>query len=364
MTTRLARLYHEFGQSPWLDSLSRGALLDGSLERHIDRGIRGITTNPAIFDAAFGSSDLYDDDIRRLALDGKDAEAIAWDLMCRDVVEAADRLRALHDESGGDDGWVSIEVSPLLADDAAGSLAAACHLQRLIQRPNVMIKIPATRAGLVAIEECAAAGISVNATLIFGLDRYRAVRRAWWAGLRRLSEAGPELLPRLRSVASFFVSRVDAIVDPLLPPGSRLLATAAVTQALLAHADCEDDHRSPMWNEIARLGAARQRLLWASTATKNPLMVPTKYVDELIRRDTVTTLPSTTIEAVEASRLPMVDRAEPGYDPVGIWRELEASGVDMTSVADRLEAEGVHAFRTSHARLLDTISTKLETALR
>jgi len=355
---RLHRLHAEHGQSPWLDSLTRTAIADGSLDRHVARGVRGVTTNPTIFHAAIAGSASYDESIERATRDGASPEDVCWSLICSDVEAAAGCLRGVHEASGGEDGWVSIEVSPELAHDSDATVAAAVALRRRLPQANVMIKIPATLAGLAAITECAELGISVNATLIFGIERYRRVREAWWDGLERLAARNPGSLRTMRGVASFFVSRVDAFVDARLPDDSPVRARTAINQSRLAYLDHVEATRSERWSRLADLGAHPQRILWASTGTKDPSAPDTRYVDELIGPDTVTTLPIATLEAFDDHGT-LTRTVDADLDRVRAeWEALRTTGIDMAEVSRMLESAGVESFRESHRALVSVVAER------
>lgn len=354
----IARLFAEQGQSPWLDNLRRDAIVDGSLQASIDSGIRGLTSNPTIFQKAISSSRLYDAQFFTALADGKSVEGAYWDLVTSDIVAACDLFAPLHASSRGLDGYVSVEVSPLLCHDADGTIAAARELSARIARPNVMIKIPATDAGLTAISEVLAEGISVNVTLIFGMDRYVQVVNAHQQGLERLALRDPSKLSGVASVASFFISRVDNVIDPLLSETKVPLGRTAIAQAKIAYRHFLNHLDDPRWKKIASSGALPQRPLWASTSTKNPTFSPTLYVDELIGPQTVNTLPDATIDAFNASG--RVDRT--------LDRDIEAAeqhlaqaeeaGVNLRSVADQLEADGLASFTASFEDLLTTLAAK------
>ena len=277
----IARL-HEFGQSPWYDNLARSLLRDGGLAKLVaDDGIRGVTSNPTIFEKAMAAGQGYDDQLAACTADGLSIEDSYWQLVLDDVATAADLLRPLYDESDRSDGFVSIEVSPDLAHDSDATIVQAASLFERLGRPNVMIKIPATLEGLPAITANIAVGINTNVTLIFSLDRHDAVIDAYLDGLEQLRAAGGDL-SGVASVASFFVSRVDTETDRRLPEGSALGGKAAVANAKLAYRLFRQRFAGDRWESLAADGARVQRPLWASTSTKNPAYPPTLYVDELI----------------------------------------------------------------------------------
>jgi len=353
----LHELHQQQGQSPWLDNLRRGWITSGELAAWVDRGVRGITSNPSIFQKAMSTGADYDEGLRALA--GQSIDDAYWSLVVGDIEAALALLRPVYDASEGEDGYVSVEVAPSLARDTAGTAAAARELHQRIDEPNLYVKIPATAEGLPAITEMIAEGRSINVTLIFGLDRYEAVMEAYLAGL----EANPGDLSTVSSVASFFVSRVDTEVDRRLEEiGTRealaLRGRTAVAQAQAAYERFGATFQGPRWEALAARGARVQRPLWASTSTKNPDYPPTLYVDTLIGPDTVNTLPEATIEAFEdhGTLARTVDA------DVGAAREVlaavEAVGVDLDDVAVRLEDEGVAAFEKAFDELLDTLGQK------
>ncbi|HUR77740.1 MAG TPA: transaldolase [Acidimicrobiales bacterium] len=352
--TGLERLYAECGQAPWLDSLSRDTLRDGSLSALIARGVRGVTSNPSIFEKAIGGSRLYDDDIATLARQGASVDDVYWDLVMGDIQAAADLFTELHRSSGGSDGFVSVEVDPRLADETDAQLDAGKALFRRANRPNVMIKVPATAAGVPVIEELLAVGVNVNVTLIFGLPRYAEVLAAWKRGVERARADG---LPAPHSVGSFFVSRVDTEVDKRLeaigtPEALALRGKVAVAQAQVAYAD---------FRAFVAAGAPLplQRPLWASTSTKNPEYPELLYVETLMGPDTVNTLPLPTLEALDANGVMARTVDADAAAARGIVQAATDVGIDMDDVADVLEREGVAAFADAHEKLLSTLAPKV-----
>lgn len=354
-----------YGQSIWFDFIRRSLITSGQLQQLVDRGIRGVTSNPAIFAKAIAGSADYDDDIQRLIKADKSVEAIYEDLAIKDIQMATDVLASVYKATGGGDGYVSLEVSPFLANDAEQTISEARRLFEAVGRPNVMIKIPATQAGLPAITAAIAAGVNVNVTLIFSLENYRQVAEAYIAGLEQLARTGPSAagghgVDRVASVASFFISRVDSAVDKLLSAaGNRdLLGKIAVANSKLAYAHFHDVVASPRWQALAAKGARPQRVLWASTSTKNPDYPDTLYVDELIGADTVNTLPPATLDdfldhghaAETLSR--GLDEAK---TQIARLAELE---IDLDAVTDQLQEDGVAAFAKPFEELLQSISAK------
>jgi transaldolase/transaldolase/glucose-6-phosphate isomerase len=344
------------GQSVWLDFIRRDMVTNGELAALVEEGVTGVTSNPSIFQAAIAGSDLYDDDI---AAGEGDPLAIFETLAVADVQGAADVLRGVYDETDGFDGYVSLEVSPTLADDAEGTIADARRLWDRVDRPNLMIKVPATPAGIIAIEELIAAGVNVNATLMFSLANYEAVAMAYIRGVERAEH--PE---RVASVASFFVSRVDNKVDPALDAigtdeAFALRGIAAVANAKLAYRRYQEIFEGPPFAAALARGARPQRALWASTSTKNPAYSDVLYVDELVGPNTVNTIPPATIDAfrdhgtVDAKALTSdVDDAERYFEA------LAALGVDIDAITDELQVEGVAAFADAFNGLLDAIEAQ------
>jgi len=359
MTSAIARL-NDFGQSPWYDNLARPLLTGGGLAKLVaDDGIRGVTSNPTILDKAIGAGEGYDEQLAACAKDGLSIEDTYWAVVLDDVAAAADVLRPVFDAHHGGDGFVSVEVAPTLADDTTGTIAAARSLHSRVDRPNVMIKIPATLEGIPAIEETIAAGITVNVTLIFSLDRHAQVIEAYLTGLERLAASGGDL-STVASVASFFVSRVDTETDRRLPEGSPLRGQAAVGNAKLAYELFRQQFSGPRWEALAAKGARLQRPLWASTSTKNPAYAPTLYVDELIGPDTVNTLAPASIEALQQGE----GNQRPDTVTEGVaaahqaMTDLAAAGVDIDDVTDVLEREGVDSFSASFTDAFGTIEKR------
>jgi transaldolase len=358
---RLRRLSEEFGQSPWLDNLRRSYLTSGELEAMRDRGVRGLTSNPTIFQKAIQGSTDYDAQFAELAADG--VMAAYWSLVIADIHGACDVFASTYRDTNGVDGYVSVEVDPGLALDGAGTETAARDLHQRIDRPNLMVKIPATEAGLDAIEQMIAEGRSINVTLIFSIDRYRKVMEAYLAGLERLANDPEADLARVASVASFFISRVDTEVDRRLeaigtPEALALRGRAAVAQGRLAYRAFRETFSGARWELLAGRGARVQRPLWASTGTKNPQYSDVAYVDGLIGPDTVNTLPEDTLEAFDdhGTLERTVDAGLADADRV--WAALAEVGVDMDDVAVQLENEGVDSFQKSFDELITALETK------
>jgi transaldolase len=355
---------HDAGVSIWLDTLSRELLDSGEFARLVaDHAVTGATSNPTIFAKAITGSDSYDDQLRAAVASGtRDQRELFFELALDDVRRAADLLRPAYDASGRRDGFVSFECTPDLADDTEGTIEQAFALWHRLDRPNVMIKVPATDAGIPAIEELTARGLNINVTLLFSVARYEQVIDAYMSGLERRLAAG-DPVHRIASVASFFVSRVDAKVDPLLPPDSDLRGRVAIANARLAYAryldrfseePCLADDR---WHALAGAGARPQRPLWASTGTKDPAYSDVLYVEQLIRPGVVNTMPAATLRAfADHGR---ADHALPaaGWANAILRRALEA-GIDLDAVTAELEREGVRSFCDSYHELLDCIDAK------
>ena len=360
---RLIRLYEELGQSPWLDNLKRGYLTSGQLAELRDGGIRGLTSNPTIFQKAIADSTDYDDQFRSLSGDDGPVVDDYWALVIADIDGACDVLDSVYESSEGRDGFVSVEVAPDLADDSAGTESAARLLHERIARRNLMVKIPATGAGVAPIRQMISEGRNINITLIFSLDRHHEVMDAYLDGLEAHAATDGADLASVASVASFFVSRVDTEVDRRLEAigtddALDLRGTAAVAQAKLAYRQFQRTFSGPRWEALAAARARVQRPLWASTSTKNPEYPDTLYVDELIGPDTVNTMPDATIEAF-ADHGTLERRVDAGVAAAeSTWQRLEEVGVDMADVAEQLEREGVASFEKSFDELLETLSTK------
>jgi transaldolase len=346
------------GQSVWIDYLSRELVGSGELEAMMKRdAVVGVTSNPTIFQKAISAGDAYDDQLRAELEETDDPKELFIRLASRDITDACDLLRRVWDEGSGRDGYVSMEVDPRLAYDTEATTAEAVRLHALIDRPNLLVKIPATKPGLPAIEDMIAKGKSINVTLIFSLERYREVAEAYIRGLERLVAGGGD--PRhVASVASFFVSRVDTEADRRLDElggHNRLKGRLAVANAKLAYQDYKQLFAGERWEFLASKGASPQRCLWASTSTKNPAYSDVLYVDELIGPDTVNTMPEETIEAFQDHGTVALT-LEDGLDGArALLAKLAAAGVDYDDVTETLEREGVQKFDDSFVELLDGI---------
>ncbi|ASR36855.1 transaldolase [Prauserella marina] len=364
---RLAQLSRA-GVSIWLDDLSRERLTSGNLAELIrDKHVVGVTTNPTIFAAALSNGEAYDEQVRELAARGADVNAAVRELTTTDVRNAADVFRDVYTATGGVDGRVSIEVDPGLARDTGKTVAEAADLWKTVDRPNIFVKIPATEQGLPAITKTLAQGISVNVTLIFSVERYRAVIDAFFAGLEQARENGHDL-SGIQSVASFFVSRVDSEVDKRLEAigtgeAMALRGEAAIANARLAYAAYEELFGTQRWKDLAEAGAAPQRPLWASTGVKNPDYSDTRYVDELVVSGTVNTMPEKTLDAAADHAEFKGDRVSgSGAEAQRVFDKLSAAGIDVADVFRTLEDEGVEKFDKSWAELLDTVTGQLDKA--
>jgi transaldolase len=351
------------GQSVWIDYLSRDLLRSGTLARAVEEdAVVGVTSNPTIFQKALSTGDAYDEQLGEALAQTSDPKELFIQLAARDVGDACDLLRPVWERTSGGDGYVSIEVDPRLAYDTEGTTAEAKRLHGLIDRPNLLVKIPATRPGLPAVEDMIAKGKSINVTLIFSLQRYAEVAEAYVRGLERLAAHGGDLAG-VHSVASFFVSRVDTETDARLDAlGGRdgLRGRLAIANAKLAYRHYGQVFSGERWEELAAKGARPQRCLWASTSTKDPSYSDVLYVEELIGSDTVNTLPEETIAAfqdhgrVGPTLTRSVDEARALFD------ELREAGIDVHDVTETLEREGVQKFADSFAALLDGIETASE----
>jgi transaldolase / glucose-6-phosphate isomerase len=349
------------GQSLWYDNIQRKLLENGEFAAMIARGdIRGVTSNPSIFSNAISKSTDYDAALVPLAWAGWDAEKIFWELVVEDIKEACRLFHPLYEESNGGDGYVSIEVSPFLSNDTAATATQAQQLWARVAKPNLMVKIPATKAGLSAIRSSTAAGININITLIFSRVRYAEVMEAYISGLEDRLAAG-QPIHHIASVASFFVSRVDTKVDPLLPDGSPLRGQAAIANAKLAYEDFQKVFSGDRWEKLLAHGAHLQRPLWASTSTKNPAYADTMYVDNLVGAHTVDTVPPATLDAVRDHGKADITITKDVDKARQLIADLEAAGISMAQVTQELEEEGVKAFSEAITGLLKTIDDRRKT---
>jgi len=361
MNNPIARLT-QLGQSIWYDNIQRKLLESGELRAMIERGdIRGVTSNPSIFNSAIAKSNDYDSALTPLAWAGWDAEKIFWQLAIEDIKAACDAFQPLYEESNGGDGYVSLEVSPYIAHDTEATAAQAQQLWARVARPNLMVKIPATKAGIPAIRKTIAAGVNVNVTLIFSLARYTEVMDAYLSGHEDRAAAGHPI-DHIASVASFFVSRVDSKIDPRLPDGSPLKGKAAIANAKLAYDEYQQTFAGGRWEKLKYKSARVQRPLWASTSTKNPAYPDTLYVDQLIGPETVNTVPPATLEAFKDHGTASMSLVRGLAESQNDLKELEAAGISMDVVTQELEDEGVKSFADAFTQLMATIDERRKNA--
>lgn len=366
MKSNPLRSLESYGQSVWLDYIRRSILGSGELQRAVDDdGVSGVTSNPAIFEKAIDDSPDYDAAIRALAREGLAADAIYEALVIDDIQQAATVLRPTYDRLQGSDGFVSLEVSPRLAHDTGATIAEARRLWAAVDRPNVMIKVPGTAEGLPAVRQLITEGINVNVTLLFGLPRYREVVEVYLAGLEsRVAEGRP--IDRVASVASFFLSRIDTMLDPRLEairlvdgPKAALAASlqgqVAISSAKVAYAVFREVVGSERFRKLAAQGAKVQRLLWASTGTKNPAYPDVKYVEPLVGPDTITTLPPETLAAYRDHGDPAPRLDQGGDEALQVLRQLAELGIDLDEATRRLEEEGVAKFLQPFTALMETL---------
>lgn len=353
--TKLDKLA-EVGQSIWLDFLRRGFMDEGKLEQWVDRGLRGVTSNPSIFKKAIADSDDYDQQLKELAQQGKSTREIYEALVFADIQRACDILRPVYDQTNGDDGYVSLEASPSLARDTEGTIEEVQHFYESVDRPNLMIKIPATAEGYPAIEEMISRGVNINITLMFSLEQYEAVAEAYLSGLERLDQDGGDI-SQVASVASFFVSRVDSKIDPQLDEAGEesIRGDIGIANAKMAYQLFTETFQGERWQKLEDKGARVQRVLWGSTSTKDPSYSDTMYVDNLIGPHTINTLPPETLEAFEdhgsVNRTvdKDLDEARASLD------RLAEVGIDLDQVTDELLEEGLEKFADAFDALMEAI---------
>ncbi|WP_183565534.1 transaldolase [Mucilaginibacter sp. SP1R1] len=357
MATNNVKQIHDFGQSIWLDFIDREIIASGKLKNLIDEdGVRGVTSNPAIFEKAITSSSDYDNDIVELSKTTDDNEQLFFGLAVKDIQQAADLFKGVYEESKKVDGYVSLEVSPFLALDTEGTAKQAEELWKKVDRKNVMIKIPGTQPGLAAIRQSIAKGININVTLLFGLERYEAVTEAYISGLEDHLAAGHEIA-HIASVASFFLSRIDVVVDPLLESKGEkaLVGEVAIASAKKAYEIYKRVFSSARWEKLAAKGAQPQRLLWASTGSKNPAFKDTKYVEALIGPDTVDTVPLETVDAFRDHGI-AANTLEGGLaEATATLVKLKDLGIDLDAITQQLEDEGIEKFNKPFEKLLNAI---------
>ncbi len=346
---------HDLGQSLWLDNITREMLDNGTLRRYIqDLSVTGLTSNPTIFDEAIGGGSAYDSSIRQKAATGLSGEALFVDLALEDLRRAADLFRGVHDRTAGLDGWVSMEVSPLLADDTKSTLEAARRIHQLAGRPNLYVKIPGTPAGAGAIEEAIFAGVPVNVTLLFSREQYLVAAEAYMRGIERRIAAG--LDPRVSSVASLFVSRWDrAVVEKVPQDLQNRLGIAIAMRIYRAHCELLGGKR---WRDLAAAGARKQRMLWASTGTKDPKASPTLYVEALAAPETIDTMPEKTLLALAAQGQIKSVMPTDGGDAEAVLARFTAAGIDLDALARKLQVEGANSFVKSWTELMQSIAEK------
>lgn len=357
------RQLHALGQSLWLDNITRDLLNSGTLQRYCNElSVTGLTSNPTIFEQAIRNTTAYDAAIEYSSKAGKTAEALFLELALTDLRQAATLLLPAYEASGGLDGWVSLEVSPLLADDAAGTIAEAKRLHALAQCPNLFIKIPGTAAGVKAIEESIFAGVPVNVTLLFSREHYIAAADAYWRGIQRRLDAG--LDAKVNSVASVFVSRLDAATTGRVPPALSNRLGLAIGQRI--YKAYRKRLASPAWRKLADAGALPQRLLWASTGTKDPQIKDTYYIEALAAPDTINTMPEKTLLAFADHGAVHGVMPEDGGDAELLLSDFALAGIDIVALASQLQKDGAHAFTRSWFDLLaliDARSTQIKGAV-
>jgi len=358
-----------FGQSLWLDYTRRDLIVGGKLKRLIEEdGLRGMTSNPSIFEKAFAGTQLYDEDIGDLSFDGRSPNVIYEILSQRDVQSAADEFRPVYDRMDAQDGYVSLEVNPHLAHDTKGTIAEARRLWQALDRPNVFVKVPATAEGVPAIQQLVSEGINVNVTLLFGLPRYRQVAAAYLAGLEARASQGKSL-KCVASVASFFLSRIDLLVDPLLDKviaqsgpqtalARRAIGQIAIASAKTAYQIFREIFGSDRFKRLAAQGARVQRLLWASTSTKNPAYGDLKYVEALIGLDTINTVTVETLDAYRNHGEPKSRLTEAVEEAASVLRSLSQLGITLDQVTRQLESEGVEKFNQAFDKLMNALKQK------
>ena len=346
---------HDLGQSVWLDNITRELLTSGTLRHYINElSVTGLTSNPTIFDKAIKGADFYDAAIDQKTAEGKSGEAIFFELALEDLTQASDLLRPIHDATGGMDGWVSLEVSPLLADDTDGTIKAAAALHERAQRPNLFIKIPGTRAGIPAIEESIFAGVPVNVTLLFSCEHYMAAAKAYMRGIERRIAAG--LDPKVFSVASIFVSRWDTAIKDKTP--QVLHNRLGIAIAKRVYKSYRELLASPRWQKLVEAGARPQRLLWGSTGSKDPDAPDTLYIEALVAPDTINTMPDKTLLAFAEHGKVKTTMPGDGGDAETVLAAFARVNVDDVVLAAKLQREGVQLFAESWNDLMDCIATK------
>ncbi len=353
---------HNFGQSVWLDFFDRKIMDSGELKKLIEEdGVRGITSNPAIFEKAISNSPDYDEDIKTLSQSSGNAEHIFYGLATKDIQRAVDYFTTIYEESKGNDGFVSLEVSPRLAHDTEGTIKQAKELWKAVDRKNVMIKIPSTSSGIQAIRQCISEGININITLLFGLGRYREVIDAYLSGLEDRIKKN-QAIDHITSVASFFLSRIDVMIDPILEGKGlgRMKGEVAIASAKIAYDIYKQVFSSERFKNLEQKGAKRQHLLWASTSSKDPSFSDVKYVEALIGLETINTIPMGTIEAFKDHGSPE-NRLEQNLDQAKqVMVQLKDQGIDIDAITQKLEDEGIEKFNKPYDKLLKAIESKIK----
>jgi transaldolase len=349
------RELHDLGQSLWLDNITRGLLSSGTLARYIrEFDVTGLTSNPTIFDLAIKDGDFYDDAIRTKSRAGKSGEALFFELAMEDLVQAADLFKPVHESTAGVDGWVSLEVSPLLANDTAGTVKSAAQLHARAQRANLFIKIPGTPAGIPAIEESIFAGVPINVTLLFSREQYVAAAQAYLRGIERRIAAGRD--PRVASVASLFVSRWDVAVKDKVPAELRNRLGIAIAQR--TYKAYRELLASPRWTKLASAGARPQRMLWASTGTKDPSARDVLYLEALAAPDTIDTIPEKTLAAFADHGKVGEPMRPDGGDAEDTIAQFKRAGIDVDALAAQLQREGADSFAKSWSDLMSQVAAK------
>lgn len=370
MTSRIEQL-HDLGQSVWYDNVSRDFINDGSIKKLIDNGVLGLTSNPTIFEKAISAGTAYDEQLRELVRQGKTSAEAFTEMAIQDIRNVADLFRPVYDRTNGADGYVSIEVSPLLAHDTEGTIEEGRLFFKILDRPNIMIKVPATPEGIPAVEALIADGTNVNVTLIFAIDAYEEVARAYIRGLQKLAASGKKPLDKVASVASFFVSRVDVLVDKLLDEKlaattdaaqkkelESLLGKVAIANSKLAYEKFKEIFNGPEFDDLRKKGAHPQRVLWASTSTKNPKYRDILYAEELIGPETVDTMPPQTVDAFNDHGV-VAPTLDTGYEEAHqIIARMEKAGISSKDVTDKLLADGVKLFADSFNKLIEGVEGK------
>ncbi len=360
MENNKVKSIHNFGQSIWLDFFDRQIMRSGELQRLIDEdGVRGVTSNPAIFEKAISNSSDYDEDIASLSRENKNNEDIFFEMASRDIQKATDIFKPLYKSSNGEDGFVSLEVSPHLANNTEGTISQANELWAKVDRKNVMIKIPGTKEGLPAIRKCISEGINVNVTLLFGLPRYKEVTDAYLSGLEDRLQAGKSI-EHIASVASFFLSRIDVMIDPILKEKGmeNLKGEVAIASARKAYQIYKEVFNSERFKKLEEKGAQKQRVLWASTSSKDPSFSDVKYVEALIGPETVNTIPMETLEAFRDHGNPE-NRLEKDLDKADqVMQKLKENDIDIDEITQKLENEGVDKFNKPFDDLIKGIENQ------